>query len=273
MRASAAMSETWKQRGGECGDRQRTLAEEHMELQGKLALVTGAARRVGKAIALELARAGCDVAVHYCSSEADAQATAAEIRRLGRRAEPARADLADPDAPIRLIADVQAALGPPDILVNNAAAFWADDHESLNADESVRQLKINLLAPMLLCAACWPSFQKRGAGKIVNLCDARLDQPMRGYLTYTVSKAGLVGLTRSLARSMAPVVQVNGVAPGAVAFPDAMEPAMRESILRKVPLRRQGGPEDVARVVRFLVGEADYVTGQIWLVDGGRCLV
>lgn len=246
-----------------------------MKLQDKAALVTGGARRLGRAVALELARAGCNVAIHYHTSSAQAAAVAAEIRAMHRQAVTVQADLADLHAPKRILEEVLGVLGRLDVLVNNAAVFEPDAPDSIDIEKSLRQLRINLIAPMLLCGACWGELRRHGSGKIVNIADARTDLPMKDYLTYTVAKAGLVGLTRALARSMAPHVQVNAVAPGIVEFSDDARRlgTARPQALGRVPAGRPARAEDVARAVRFLVEEGHYVTGQVWMIDGGRSLV
>lgn len=238
----------------------------------RVALVTGAAVRVGRSIALELADAGFDIALHHHHSEDAARQTADEIRNRGARAHLIRADLTRPGAPAQLIEDVLSAFGRLDALINSAAVFIADAPGTIDPSAARAQIELNLIAPMLLSCAAAEALADGDGGAIVNIADARLEQPMRGYLSYTAAKAGLVGLTRALARDLAPRVRVNAVAPGAVAFPDAMPAAQRELILSQVPLGRAGEPADVARAVRYLVCEAPFVTGQVLAIDGGRCL-
>jgi len=244
-----------------------------MELNDKVALVTGGARRVGRAIALELARAGCDVAVHYHTSQEQARELVSIIQNTGRRAWCFPADLARLDEIPLLVSAVTQAAGRIDVLVNNAAVFRPDTPESFESRAALDQTTVNLLAPMALAVACWPLFQRQTCGKIINVTDARIDQPMSGYMSYTSGKAGLAGLTRWLARWMAPVVQVNAVAPGVAVFPEDLDQETRAQVIGRVPAARPGTPEEIARVVRFLAAEADFVTGQIWRVDGGRSLV
>ncbi|MBN1490449.1 MAG: SDR family oxidoreductase [Phycisphaerae bacterium] len=243
-----------------------------MDLTDKVAVVTGAARRVGRAIAIELAEAGCHVVVHCRRSEAEAEEVAALIRGLGREATVVAADLADPHAPSRIVEHTIAEHGQLDVLVNNAAAFPATPLEAITQAAFAEVVQTNLIAPVLLAAAAWPHFQRAGAGKIVNILDISAERPWPSYIAYCAAKAGLRNATLSLARVMAPAVQVNGVAPGVAEFPEERSASDRERILAKVPLGRAGSPADIAKAVRFLVADADYVTGQVITVDGGRSI-
>jgi pteridine reductase len=241
-----------------------------MDCHGKVALVTGSARRVGRVIALELARAGCDLALHHNTSVAEAQQVAQDFEKLGRRALLVRGDLADPDTPERLVAEVAAGLGRLDILVNNASTF--DKRPLADSDPAFwsRTLQVNALAPALLARAAAPHMHRAGAGRIINLADTLAEHPPRGYTAYSVSKAALIGLTRALAAELAPSITVNAIAPGIAQFPDNYDAATRERLTAKVPLQRPGTPEEVAALVRFLVVEGDYITGQVIRIDGGR---
>ena len=244
-----------------------------MELAGTVALVTGAARRVGRSIALELAAAGCDIALHYHRSRDDADSTARRIADLGRRCERIQADLAAPDAPARVIEAAVTAMGRLDVLVNNAAVFERMSLEEFDLDAWDRTMRVNLSAPAALAAHARAHLAARGRGKIVNVCDIAADRPWPSYLAYSASKAGLVALTRALARALAPQVQVNAVSPGIAEFPEDYDPDTRRRLVEQVPLRRAGSPEDVARTVRFLVQDGDYITGQVIHVDGGRSIL
>jgi len=244
-----------------------------MELAGKVALVTGAGRRVGRAITLELARAGCDVALHCNRSITEAKTLAEQIQGMGRRAVVVRGDLIDADTPPRIVAEAVAALGRLDVLVNNASVFdsaaiqaWTDEHWQ-------RTLVINAVAPAMLARAAAEHMQKAGQGRIVNLTDIMVDRPGPELAAYCASKAALVSITRSLARELAPEITVNGVSPGIAIFPEYYSQELREKLVNRVPLQRSGSPEEIASVVRFLVATADYVTGQILAVDGGRSVV
>ncbi len=240
-----------------------------MDLTGKSVLITGGARRIGRCIALRLAAAGADIALHYNRSESDARRTANEIAEIGRSAVLIQADLADASSPQRLVAEAVARLRRLDVLVNNASIFEPMNLSALNLRDWERTLRVNLTAPAMLARAAWAEFQRLGGGKIVNLCDVAADRPHAGYVAYSVSKAALVALTKSLAREMAPTVQVNGISPGAAEFPENYTPQQRDRIIQRVPLARSGSPDDIAAAVRFLLEQGDYITGQVINVDGG----
>lgn len=247
-----------------------------MSLDGRVALVTGAAKRVGRAIALELATAGCDVAVHFRQSEQEARVVIDEIRASGRRAVPIRADLADVAQWGTLVEQTVASLGRLDILINNASVFATSTPDTLE-DFSVNlwhdMLQTNLIAPAGLCHHAAPHLKKSDQGKIINLCDISADRPWPTNLAYCSSKAGLVALTKALARALAPDVQVNGVAPGVAVFPEDYSEALRKQLVDRIPLQREGTPEEVAQLVRFLCEKGHYITGQIIPIDGGRSIV
>ncbi|MCC7292289.1 MAG: SDR family oxidoreductase [Phycisphaerales bacterium] len=251
-----------------------------MSHDARVALVTGGARRVGRAIALELARAGCDIALHYSTSAEDARQTALDIRSLGRRCETFQMDLLGGFEPRALIQQAAVKLGGLDILVNNAAVFETDGSTDADSPKTgdwnsatwERIFRVNAIAPAGLCWAAAEAMHARGRGKIINLCDICTERPWTNYLAYGASKAALACLTRGLARSLAPRIQVNGVAPGIAEFPEEFEQNRREALTKRVPMQRAGSPEDIARTVRFLVEGPDYITGQIIAVDGGRSI-
>jgi NAD(P)-dependent dehydrogenase (short-subunit alcohol dehydrogenase family) len=243
-----------------------------MNLAGRTALVTGAARRLGRAIAEDLAAAGARIAVHYRHSAAEAEAVVDGIRRRGGTAEGFAADLADPTAVEGLAATVVERLGPIDVLVNNASVYVRTPIDRVGAAEWDEVMNVNLKAPFLLALGLGRGMQARGAGKIVNLADIAADRPDPDYLPYGISKAGIVALTRGLAAALAPQVQVNCVAPGPVLEPIDASPATTAAILRRTPLGRFGAAADVAAAVRFLITGSDFVTGTTVVVDGGRAL-
>ena len=259
-----------------------------LKLEAAVALVTGGAKRVGRAIVLELARAGCDVAIHYRRARAEAQQLADEVDRLetaatgsgrshrGRRTVVIGADLADPASWPMVIDETVKRLGRLDILINNASVFLTpkpDSIEAFDAKQWESMFRVNLIAPTALCHHARPHLEGGGKGRIVNLCDISARAPWPDHLAYCTSKAALEALTRGLARAMAPNVRVNGVAPGIAVFPDEYPEELRRQLTGKVPLGRPGTPEEVARLVRFLVESGDYITGQIIPIDGGRSLV
>ncbi len=238
----------------------------------RVALVTGGARRVGRAIVLALADAGFDLLVHYHRSHDEAVGVAADVTSRGRRCEVHSADLAEPGAPEHVVRATIDRFGRLDVLVNNASVFRRMRIHEFTLAAWEREMRINLAAPAALAAAAHSYLRATGRGKIVNICDIAADRPWPAHIAYCASKAGLVSLTRSLARGLAPRVQVNGVSPGIAVFPDDYDEATRERLTARVPLGRAGTPEDVARAVRFLVESADYITGQIINVDGGRSI-
>jgi pteridine reductase len=243
-----------------------------MELTGRVVLVTGAARRVGRAIGLRLAQAGARIAVHYHTSADDARATVAQCRAAGAAAEAFDADLADPHAVAELVQRVVAHFGRLDVLVNNASVFEQMTVDQFDLTQWERTLRINLTAPLVLTHAAREAL-RHSRGRVVNLCDAATPRAWPEHLAYIVSKGALETLTRVLARALAPEVNVVGVAPGVAAWPDAYDQATRDRLTARIPLQRPGTPEDVAAAISFLLRDGDYITGVVLPVDGGRCLV
>ena len=243
-----------------------------MKLQGAAALVTGAGRRLGQAIAVGLARAGCDVAVHYHGSAEGAAKTARDIRQAeGRpRAELVRADLRDAAAARGLADQAARALGRLDIVVNSAAIMVRQGVETVTPESWDATLDLNLRAAFFVSQGAIPHL-RRAKGKVVNLADVAGFEPWAAYLPHCVSKAGVVMLTRALARALAPDVTVNAVAPGPVLLPEQWDEAARDHIRDTTPLGRLGEPADVVAAVRFLL-ESDFVTGAVLVVDGGRLI-
>ncbi len=243
-----------------------------MDIEGKIAIVTGGARRVGRAISLGLAAAGADIAVAYNASDDEAGDTVRDIEALGRRALAVRGDLADPAA-IRHIVDATVdGLGGVDILVNSASRFDRTPVLEISADEWDLVQAINLRAPFLLSQAVTPVMRTRGRGVIINLLDLSALQPWPTYAHHSVSKAGLLHLTRVLARALGPDIRVNGIAPGTVLPPDDYDGNDSGGGPERRVLRQAGTPEDVVAALLYLV-RSDYVTGDILTVDGGRALL
>lgn len=242
-----------------------------MQLEGRVALVTGAARRVGRAIAVMLAAEKCRVAIHHRGAAADAEEAAEACRKAGAEAAVFQADFAREAGARQLARDVLARFGRVDLLVNNAATFEPDSIDAFDPAQWERTLRVNLTAPLLLA---WElrDVLRAARGRIVNLCDAAADRPWPDYLSYSVSKGALDSLTRALARALAPEVNVVGVAPGVAAWPESFDAALRSRLTARIPLARAGTPQDVAAAVRYLLKDGDYVTGVILAVDGGRRL-
>lgn len=238
-------------------------------LRGRRALITGGAVRVGRALALELADMGLDVAVHHRSSDVAAERTAAECRARGVRAAVVKADLQTAAECRRVVAEAQEALGGVDVLVNSASNFLPSAFERTTEAEFDLAVDVNLKAPFFLAQAAAPAMTAGGFGRIVNMSDVAGLEPWPRFTAHSVTKAGIVMLTRSLAQELAPAITVNAIAPGTVLMPDgATEDATRRS-REKAVLDRIGSPDDVAGALRYLL-EADYVTGHTLVVDGGR---
>lgn len=236
----------------------------------RVALVTGGAIRVGRALSLGLAEAGYDVAVHYRASGGAAEEVAARIGELGRRAETVAGDLSDPAVPERVVAAVRERFGRLDLLVNSAASFRSGPLMDADADAWDRVMALNARAPHLLVRAA-ADILRAARGSVVNILDLSAFQPWTGHPVHAVSKAALAHLTRIQARTLAPDVRVNAIAPGAVLPPDDYDADAVRELEAMAPLRRTGTPDDVVGAVLYLAG-ASYVTGQILAVDGGRIL-
>lgn len=243
-----------------------------MELQGRTALVTGGARRVGREIARTLAREGCDLILHFRASRGEAEDAAREIRSLGRRCELVQADLADAGSVEAMLREIERCCPPVDVLVNSASVFYRAPLDEVTVDQWDDNLNVNLRAPFLLARSLGLAMKSRGAGKIINIADTAVRRPYKGYVPYLVSKAGLVALTEALALELAPEVQVNAVSPGTVLLPENAPAALEAGIVRRTPLGRIGTPQDVAWMVLHLVKHGDFMTGGNYLVDGGSAL-
>jgi pteridine reductase len=242
---------------------------------GRAAVVTGGARRIGRAIALQLHQRGYDIALHYRNSLDSAQALADELcdQRPGS-CSLFQADLADLEQVNGLSSAITARYPSVDLLVNNASGFSPTPIETCTAPEFDVMLDANLRGPYFLIQGLLPALQSGGAS-IVNLLDVHADRPLRHYNAYGAAKAGLASLTRSLAFELAPGIRVNGVAPGAILWPEgegSYEESMRRQTIEKTPLQRLGDPQDIASTVAFLACDAPFITGQVIVVDGGRGL-
>ncbi|HEU4353905.1 MAG TPA: pteridine reductase [Burkholderiales bacterium] len=242
-------------------------------LVGKAALVTGGARRVGAAIAHRLHAAGAAVLIHYRDSESDAARLASELNATRpKSAAKVKAELLAPVAPRALVGAALETFGRLDLVVNNASTFFPVAVGAMEPPHWEELIGSNLRAPLFLAQQASDELAKNH-GSIVNIVDIHAERPLKGYALYTIAKAGLAAMTRALALELAPRVRVNGVAPGAIAWPEdgQFTDPERARILATTPLARIGSPEDVARAVHFLAC-APYVTGQILAVDGGRSI-
>ncbi|HXW10457.1 MAG TPA: pteridine reductase [Steroidobacteraceae bacterium] len=238
-----------------------------------MALITGGARRLGAAIARRLHDAGARVAVHYRSSATDATALVAEFHAV--RADSAVAvagDLLDTDAIPSIVEEATRRFGRLDVLVNNASSFYATPLGSITPGQFDDLIGTNLRAPLLLAQAAAPAL-RQARGLILNMADIHGQRPLRDHAVYSAAKAGLIMLTRSLARELGPEVRVNAIAPGPVLWPESgMAADLQAEIVGKTALLRSGSPEDIAAAAYFFAAEAPYVTGQVLAIDGGRSL-
>jgi pteridine reductase len=239
----------------------------------KTALVTGAAARIGAAICKTLHARGCDVLIHYNSSFDAARRLADRLNEeRGQSASLAQADLSSPTGLDRLVEQTRARFGKLDILVNNASRFYPTEVGKTLAWQWDDLVNSNLRGPYFLVQALLDDLRTAG-GSVINILDIHAERPMRGHAVYSISKAGLAMLTSALARELGPSIRVNGVAPGAILWPEN-EPgaAEKKSILGRTALGRLGDPSDIASAVAYLALDAPYVTGQVLAVDGGRSL-
>ena len=237
-------------------------------------LVTGAARRIGAAIARRLHAAGFDVALHRRASAAEMAALAAELEAARPRSTAMLAgELGDDAVPARLVAETLARFGRLDALVNNASGFFPTPLGSTTPAQFDELFAANARAPFFLAQAAAPAL-RAARGAIVNLADIHGERPLRDHAPYCMAKAALIMLTRALALELAPDVRVNAVAPGAILWPEQEKPdAAKDAVLARVPLRRTGEPGDVAEAVRWLLQDARYTTGEVIRVDGGRMAI
>lgn len=238
-------------------------------LDGQVALVTGAAKRIGRSIALRLAADGAGIVVNYLSSRAEAESLVREIESLGRKAIAVQGDVALRADVQRLFEAVEERFGRLDILVNNAAIFFSAKFQELTEAQWDRIMNANLKSQFLCCQAAAPIMKRQGKGRIINLSSLGGILAWPAFTHYCVSKAGSIMLTRCLARALAPEILVNSIAPGTIQFPG--EPPDADYIQR-VPLHRTGTGDDIAGAVAYLA-TAEFVTGQVIVIDGGRALV
>jgi pteridine reductase len=241
-------------------------------VHGKVVLITGGAKRVGAAITRRLHAAGANVMLHYRASAGEARLLQAELNHV-RAGSVAliQADVLDVGKLPSLVEQTLATFGRLDGLVNNASSFFPTQVGDITPAAWEDLIGTNLRAPLFLSQAAAPAL-KRAQGAIVNITDIHAERPLKGYVVYSAAKAGLSGLTRSLARELAPEVRVNAVAPGPILWPEdsQFDELSRQRIVSHTPLKREGSPDDIARAVHFLMNDAPYVTGETIAVDGGR---
>jgi pteridine reductase len=242
-------------------------------LQNRLVLITGGARRIGAEIVRALHGAGADVLIHYRSSAGAAGALRDELNRIRPGSAAIHCEnLLDPGAAEGLVAAALREFGRIDILINNASTFYATPVGGITVAQWDEVLGSNLKAPFFLAQAAAPSLRTQ-RGLIINIVDIHGQRPLKGHSVYSIAKAGLAMLTRTLARELGPDIRVNGIAPGPVLWPeDGMDEDLKREIIAKTALKRHGTPQDIARAVLFLAKDAPYVTGQVIAVDGGRSI-
>lgn len=241
-------------------------------LKGQVALVTGAGRRIGREIALTLGRAGADVVVNYHHSRDEAKSTVDEIQALGVRAVALRADISRPAQVRRMFEAVEKRFGRLDLLVNNAGVFFPARWDRLTEGEWDRILGANLKGPFFCAQAAARLMQRRKRGRIINISSLGGLQAWPDYPHYCSSKAALIMLTRCLAKALAPHIRVNSVAPGTILFPDEKPSRMIEHVIKATPLKKAGRGADIASMVLYLASQGDFITGQVFVVDGGKSI-
>src|SRR3984957_13352424 len=243
---------------------------EERKLAGRVALVTGAGKRLGRTVALRLANEGADVAVHYGKSEAEAREVVEEIEKIGRQAAAFPAELRDVQAIQKLVQSVASRFARLDILLNCAANFLETKFGETNEATWDASLNTNLKAPFFCAQAAAPHLAKSGRGVIINFADIGGLLGWTEFLPHSISKAGVIMLTRILAKELGPAVRVNAIAPGTITMPGD-PPEWQQDFIRRAPLKRTGRPEEIADAVMYLI-TAEFVTGQVLVVDGGRTL-
>jgi pteridine reductase len=241
-------------------------------VEGRIVLITGGARRVGAAICRRLHAGGANLMLHYRASAGEARLLQAELNHV--RAESValiQADLLDLNKLPPVIDQTLSTFGRLDALVNNASSFFPTPVGDITSQAWDDLIGTNLRAPLFLAQAAAPALRK-SQGAIVNIADIHAERPLKNFVVYSIAKAGLVGMTRSLARELAPEIRVNAIAPGPILWPDdaSFDELSRQRIISNTPLKREGEPDDIAKAVYFLIADATYVTGETIRVDGGR---
>lgn len=239
----------------------------------KVVLITGAARRVGAEMVRHLHQAGLNIVIHYRSSSKDASALAEQLNaQRSNSIKLLKGDLKDYQSIPKLVADGINTFGRIDALINNASSFYPTDIKEVNEEVWEDLVGVNLKAPMYLTQSLATEL-KKNKGCIVNIVDIHGDRPLKGYSIYSIAKAGLIMLTKSMARELAPDIRVNGIAPGAIMWPEEQHyEGIHQAIIERTALKREGHPKDIAETALFLIEKAGYITGQIIAVDGGRTL-
>jgi pteridine reductase len=243
-----------------------------MELEGKVAIVTGAAVRLGRAQALALAECGVQLVIHYNTSSVPAEKVVKQIQEIGSQSIAVQADLAHPMEARTIVDEAVARFGQVDILVNSASIFEAGRWDDTTEENWDRHFDINLKSPFFLTQAFAKQVGPERRGHIVNLADWRAVSPGTGHLAYTLTKAGLVAMTKSLAQALAPRIQVNAIAPGLILPPPGQGPEYLDKYAPQIPLQRTGSADEIAQALLFLL-RSDFVTGELLYITGGEHLL
>ena len=243
-----------------------------MNIYGKVALITGSAKRIGREVALELARRGARIAIHYRSSRAEARDTLKSVLDAGADGAIFQAELTVAQSVQKMFDDVQASFEGLDILVNSASVFEPACADETTPEQWDRQLDTNAKAPFFVAQQAARLMLPRGGGKIINIADVAGEVIWPAYFPYSISKAALIAVNRGLAKAYAPRIQVNAIAPGPVLFPDDYSEEQKQAAVDRTLLKRAGAPADIVNAVVFLI-ENDYITGELIHVDGGRHII
>jgi len=243
-----------------------------MIIKDKVILVTGSAKRVGKCIALTLAEKGANVVINYNTSEKEAEKVTEDIRKIGVKSVAIKADVSKADEVESMIGQIINKFGCLHVLINNAAVFFKTPFETLTENDWDINIDINLKGAFLCSKYAADVMLKQKEGKIINIGDWSGIRPYTNYIPYCVSKAGVIALTKALAKTLAPDVQVNCILPGAIILPEDFSEKEREQIISDVPLKRMGSPDDIAATAAFLIEGSDFITGGVYAVDGGRLI-
>ncbi len=238
------------------------------DLSGKVVLVTGGAKRLGKAMCLSLARSGAQIAFTYLASVEEARKTLQEIEQVGAKCVAVSCDVRDVDSIRRALQSVLKELGKLDVLVNNAGVYETTAFADLTNEQWDNTFAVNVRGPFLMSRACAPALRQT-QGRIINIGSLGGEKPWATHAHYCSSKAALHMLTQTMAKALAPEIAVNCVAPGMIAMPGAAADAMQDRFAEKTPMRRNGTPEDVVSAVKYFAAAPHFVTGQILTVDGG----
>ena len=243
-----------------------------MTLQDRVVLITGGARRIGRAIAMALAQRSAHIVCSYRHSSKEAAATVKTLEQYGIQAMAVQADVTQARDIQRLMDRIHRRYGRLDVLVNNAADFDRTPFETLSEREWDRAIDTNLKGPFLCALYASRLMRRQQEGKIINLADWAGVRPYRDYLPYCVSKAGVIGLTKALAKELAPTIQVNAIAPGPILPPNTMSRQARARVAARPLLKRWGTPQDIANAVVFLIEGTDFMTGSVLFIDGGQLI-